>query len=112
MTAIGNDYAYEEIFARQLMNYGKPGDIAMALSVSGNSPNVVHAIEYGNMLGCTTIALTGRNGGKLGPLAQLNIQVAHPHMGRIEDSHMIVMHMIGYYFMDAEPALSQESASG
>jgi phosphoheptose isomerase len=63
---------------------------------------VVRAIEYANSAGCRTIALTGRDGGKLGPLAQLQIQVGHPHMGRIEDSHMIVLHMIAYYFMDAE----------
>ena len=50
--------------------------------------------------------MTGRDGGKLGALAQLNIQVAHPHMGHIEDGHVIVMHMICYYFMDAETAAS------
>ena len=64
--------------------------------------NVIRALEYANSIGCKTIALTGRDGGKLGPLAQLNIQVAAPHMGRIEDAHMIVCHMIGYYFMDGE----------
>ena len=66
----------------------------------GNSPNVLRAVEYGNSIGCKTLALTGRDGGKLGPLAQLNIQVPVPHMGRIEDAHMIVCHMIGYYFME------------
>ena len=71
----------------------------MAISGSGNSPNVLRAIEYANEVGCRTIALTGRDGGKLGPLAQLNIQVAGPHMGRIEEAHMVVCHMIGYYFM-------------
>jgi D-sedoheptulose 7-phosphate isomerase len=74
----------------------------IAISGSGNSPNVLHAVEYANSIGCRTIALTGRDGGRLGPLAQLNIQVAHPHMGRIEDGHVIVMHMICYYFMDTE----------
>jgi D-sedoheptulose 7-phosphate isomerase len=61
-------------------------------------------VEYGNSIGCRTIALTGRDGGKLGALAQLNIQVCHAHTGRIEDLHMIVMHMIGYYFMEEERA--------
>ena len=74
----------------------------MAMSGSGNSPNVLRAVEYANSIGCRTIALSGRNGGKLGPMAQLNVQASHPHMGRIEDVHMIVLHMIGYYFMDAE----------
>jgi D-sedoheptulose 7-phosphate isomerase len=74
----------------------------MAISGSGNSPNVLRAVEYANSIGCRTIALSGRDGGKLGPLAQLNIQAANPHMGRIEDVHMMVMHMICYYFMDTE----------
>jgi D-sedoheptulose 7-phosphate isomerase len=74
----------------------------MCISGSGNSPNVIRAMEYANSIGCKTLALTGRDGGKLGPLAQLNIQVDAPHMGRIEDAHMIVCHMIGYYFMDGE----------
>src|ERR1019366_1851936 len=58
---------------------------------------------YANSIGCRTIALSGRDGGRLGPMAQLNIQASNPHMGRIEDVHMIVMHMISYYFMDAKP---------
>jgi len=57
-------------------------------------------VEYGNSIGCKTIALTGRDGGRLGPLAQLNIHVPHPHMGRIEDAHLIAMHMMVYYFME------------
>ena len=60
----------------------------------------VLAAEYANSIGCKTIALTGRDGGKVGPLAQLNIQVPVPHMGRIEDAHMIICHMIAYRFMD------------
>ena len=72
----------------------------MAISGSGNSPNVLRAIEYANSAGCKYIALTGRDGGKLGPHGALNIQVEVPHMGRIEDAHMVVCHMICYYFMD------------
>ena len=63
---------------------------------------MLRAIEYANGAGCRTLALTGRDGGRLGPPAQLNIQVAVPHMGRIEDAHLVVCHMIGYYFMDVE----------
>jgi D-sedoheptulose 7-phosphate isomerase len=73
----------------------------MAISGSGNSRNVVCAAEYANSIGCRTIGLTGRDGGKLGGLVQLNLQVDIPHMGRIEDAHMIICHMIGYSFMDA-----------
>lgn len=102
LTAYSNDVDYECVFVEQLKNFAQPGDVLMAISGSGNSPNVLRAIEYANSTGCRTIALTGRDGGKLGPLAQLNIQVSEPHMGRIEDAHMIIAHMIAYYFMDAE----------
>ena len=102
LTAYSNDVGYECVFAEQLKNFAGPGDVLVAISGSGNSPNVLRAVEYANSIGCRTIALTGRDGGKLGPLAQLNIQASNPHMGRIEDGHMIVMHMICYYFMDQE----------
>jgi len=93
---------YDAVFVEQLKNFAQPGDILVAISGSGNSPNVLRAMEYANQAGCRTMALTGRDGGQLGPLAQLNIQVPVPHMGRIEDAHMIVCHMICYYFMDTE----------
>ena len=102
LTAYANDVSYDCVFVEQLRNFAHSGDVVMGISGSGNSPNVIRALEYANSIGCKTIALTGRDGGKLGPLAQLNIQVAAPHMGRIEDAHMIVCHMIGYYFMDGE----------
>jgi len=102
LTAYSNDVGYDCVFAEQLKNFAEPGDLVLALSGSGNSPNVLRAVEYANSIGCKTVALTGRDGGKLGPLANLNIQVSVPHMGRIEDAHMVVCHMIGYYFMDTE----------
>ncbi len=102
ITAYSNDVTYECVFAEQLKNFAQAGDLVMAISGSGNSPNVLRAIEYANSAGCRTIGLTGRDGGKLGPISQLNIQVPAPHMGRIEDAHMIVCHMIAYYFMDCE----------
>lgn len=102
ITAYANDVGYDCVFVEQLKNFAEPGDVVMAISGSGNSPNVLQAVEYANSIGCRTIALSGRDGGKLGPMAQLNLQASIPHMGRIEDVHMIVMHMICYYFMDAE----------
>ena len=102
ITAYSNDVGYECVFVEQLKNFAEPGDIVIAISSSGNSPNVLRAVEYGNATGCQTIALSGRDGGRLGPLAQLNIQIAHGHTGRIEDLHMVVLHMIGYCFMEAE----------
>ncbi len=100
ITAYSNDVSYDCVFAEQLKNFAQPGDVVMAISGSGNSPNVLCAVEYANSVGCETIALTGRDGGKLGPLAKLQVRVAEPHMGRIEDGHMIVCHMICYYFME------------
>lgn len=102
ITAYANDVGYEAVFAEQLKNFARPGDLVMAISGSGNSPNVIRAIEYANSIACRTLALTGRDGGRLGALAQLNLQVPVPHMGRIEDAHMIICHMIAYSFMDAE----------
>jgi D-sedoheptulose 7-phosphate isomerase len=102
ITAYANDVGYDVIFVEQLKNFAQANDLFMAISGSGNSPNVVLAMEYANSIHCRTIALTGRDGGKLGPLAQLNIQIPVAHMGRIEDAHMNICHMIGYYFMDAE----------
>ncbi len=102
ITAYANDVSYDSVYVEQLRNFAQTSDLVMGISGSGNSPNVLRALEYANSIGCKTIALTGRDGGKLGPLAQLNIQVGAPHMGRIEDAHMIVCHMIAYYFMDGE----------
>lgn len=101
MTAYSNDVSYECVFAEQLKNFAQPGDVVLAISGSGNSPSVLRAIEYGNSIGCKTIAMTGRDGGKLGKMAQLNLQVPVTHMGRIEDAHMIMCHMIAYHFMEA-----------
>lgn len=101
LTAYSNDVGYDCVFSEQLKNFAQADDVVMCISGSGNSPNVVCAMEYANSLGCKTIALTGRDGGKLGPMAQLNIQVPVMHMGRIEDAHMIVCHMIAYKFMEA-----------
>jgi len=100
ITAYSNDVSYDCVFVEQLKNFAQKDDLVMCISGSGNSPNVVRAMEYANTIGCKTIAITGRDGGQLGPLAQLNIQVAVPHMGRIEDAHMIVCHMIAYQFME------------
>jgi D-sedoheptulose 7-phosphate isomerase len=100
ITAYSNDVGYNCVFAEQLKNFAQPKDVLIAISGSGNSPNVLCAMEYANSIGCETIALTGRDGGKLGPMAKLQIRVAEPHMGRIEDAHMIVCHMFCYYFME------------
>jgi D-sedoheptulose 7-phosphate isomerase len=100
MTAYSNDVSYEDAICEQLKNFAQAGDIYMAISGSGNSMNVVRAMECAKSMGCRTLALTGRDGGKLGALAELNIHVREPHMGRIEDAHHIICHMIAYSFME------------
>ena len=104
LTAYANDVGYDSVFIEQLKSFALPGDVLMAISGSGNSQNVVQAVEYANACGLKTIGLTGRDGGKLGAVVQLNIHVPVPHMGRIEDTHMVVCHMIAYYFMETEGA--------
>lgn len=100
ITAYANDVAYDVVFEEQLKNFAVAGDLVIAISGSGNSPNVVRAAKFANETGCHTIALTGRDGGLLGKEAQLNILAAEPHMGRIEDVHLIVCHMLAYSFME------------
>ncbi|MDB6022644.1 MAG: phosphoheptose isomerase [Pedosphaera sp.] len=100
MTALGNDYAYDEIYVRQLMNYGRPGDVVLALSVSGNSPNVVKALEWSVTNGLHTIALVGAKRGRMAELAQQTIVIDSTHYGRVEDAQMGVCHMICYAFME------------
>lgn len=107
ITAIGNDYAYEDIFLRQLENYARPGDIVMVLSVSGNSPNLVKAIEYCKKQKIHTIALLGGKKGMLAELADESIIINSTHYGRVEDCQMHICHMICYAFVE-RPELQQE----
>lgn len=100
LTAYANDVGYDSVFLEPLKNFARPGDVVMALSGSGNSPNVIRAIEYANSIGCTTIGLSGRDGGKLAPMSALSIHIPFQNMGRIEDAHMVVCHMICYHFME------------
>ena len=100
LTALGNDYAYDEVFSRQLMNYGRPGDLVLCMSVSGNSPNIVKAVEWANQQGLDTIALVGGKRGRLADLAQHVIVIPSEHYGRVEDAHMGICHMICYAFME------------
>lgn len=96
MTAIGNDYGYEEIFVQQLMNMGvKKDDMVVAISASGNSPNVIKAIEYAKSKGAITFGLTGFSGGKLREVAQYAVHVPsnRGEYGPVEDAHMVLDHL-------------------
>ena len=100
LTALGNDYSYADVFASQLQNYGRPGDIAMTMSVSGSSPNCVKAIEWANAHGLHTIALVGAKRGRLAQIAKDVIAIADTHYGRVEDAHMGICHLLCYALME------------
>jgi D-sedoheptulose 7-phosphate isomerase len=106
LTAIGNDYSFEDIYVRQLMNYAQPGDILYTMSVSGNSPNLVKAVQWGNEHGMETIALLSQKQGKLAGIARHVVTVEDDHYGRVEDAHMTISHMICYAFMEGLSATS------
>ncbi len=100
MTALGNDYHFDEVFSRQLNNFASAGDILFTMSVSGNSPNLVAAVEWGKKHGVYTVALVGGKLGRLAELADLVVPVESTHYGRVEDAHMGICHMICYAFME------------
>ena len=100
MTALANDVSYEAIFAEQLRNLGQSGDLLIAISGSGNSRNVLNAVEVAGELGMTTIGWTGFGGGALAGMVDLAIVADSHHMGRVEDVHTVLMHLMCYYFMD------------
>jgi D-sedoheptulose 7-phosphate isomerase len=93
-SAIVNDNGYEEIFAKQLAVLANPGDIVIAISTSGNSRNIIKAIEFANKIGAVTIAFTGFDGGMLGSMADLELCVSSNSTERIEDMHLVLEHII------------------
>lgn len=101
MTAIGNDYGFEEIFVRQLRILGKKGDVVVAISASGNSPNLVKAFEHASTAGILTLAITAFDGGRLKQMADsgVHIPTGPKEYGPAEDIHMILDHLVGAYLM-------------
>lgn len=94
LMAVGNDLAYDQIFVQQLMNYGSEGDLVLAISGSGNSPNVLNAVDWANRHGLTTFGLTGYNGGKLKEMQQDGLHVALDDMGMVESIHLCLFHWV------------------
>jgi len=94
LTAIGNDYGFDQIFARQLRAMGRKGDIAMAISTSGNSRNVIVATEIAREMGLITVGLTGRDGGELASRVQYHLNVPHKLSARIQEVHIMVGHIL------------------
>ena len=91
LTSIANDYGFEQVFARQLEAHAKPGDIAIAISTSGNSPNVLKAVETAKRLGLSTIGLSGESGGKLKAMADLCVCVPSKTVARIQEAHIAII---------------------
>lgn len=94
LTAIGNDYGYDKVFSRQLEGMGNAGDIFFGISTSGNSQNVIEAFESARAKGITTVALVGRDGGKMAQMADIAIVVPSNATPRIQESHILIGHMI------------------
>jgi len=94
MLAWANDVGYEEIFVEQLKNLMEPGDVVIGISASGNSMNIIKAIEYANKNGGLTIGLCGCDGGKLVKCAQENIHVPTSYIQRVEDIHLLIEHLL------------------
>jgi D-sedoheptulose 7-phosphate isomerase len=93
LTAIGNDYGFDRVFARQLEGLGRKGDVAIGISTSGNSPNVLRALEAANDRGVISVALTGK-GGQAAAIARHHIGVAEELTARVQEVHMTVLHVI------------------
>ena len=100
MTALANDYAYEDVFVGQLQNYGQRGDLALSISVSGNSPNCVKALEWARQNGLQTVALVGAKRGRMAEIAEHVLVINDTHYGRVEDAHMGILHILCYAFME------------
>jgi D-sedoheptulose 7-phosphate isomerase len=94
LTAIGNDYAFDRVFVRQIQALGQPGDVALGISTSGGSPNVVAALEEAKLRGLQTIALTGKDGGAVGRTAAIHINVPSASTARIQEVHRTLLHVV------------------
>lgn len=94
LTAYANDHGYETVFAEPLITHSQPGDLAIAFTASGNSPNIVRAVEVAKAHGLTTIAFTGFDGGKVKDRVELNIHVPIHSYALVEDAHLILTHAI------------------
>lgn len=93
LTAISNDYGFKQVFNRQLKAYAQKGDLFIAISTSGNSENIVEALATARQLGCTTLGLSGRDGGKMNELCDLNIVVPDEVTARIQEMHILMGHI-------------------
>ena len=94
LTAIGNDYGYEKLFARQVQAHGRPGDVLIAYSTSGRSPNILRALEQANTLELVTIGFTGNRGGPMRELCRCLLEVPSAHTPKIQEGHLVLGHIL------------------
>lgn len=94
ITAVANDYSFDVVFARQIESLCRPGDVAVGLSTSGNSPNVLQAVDAAASIGALTVGITGNDGGKLARAVNLSLVVDHDRTCRIQEAHLFVGHTL------------------
>ena len=111
LTAIGNDYGYDEVFARQVQGLGRAGDVLLAISTSGNSGNVVKAIEAARSAGLCVVGFTGKGGGRMAELCDHLVNVPSSHTPHIQEIHEAVMHLLcqltDHYLFENPAALAE-----
>jgi len=94
LTAVANDYGYDNVFAKQVKALGEKGDILFAISTSGNSPNVLKAVELAKTIGMKSISLTGKDGGKIAGISDIDINIPVFSTARVQEAHITVIHII------------------
>lgn len=94
LTSVSNDYGYERVFERQVQALGQPGDLAIGISTSGNSPNVCLAVDAARGMGLITVGLTGCDGGRLGTRVQHHLNVPHNEAARVQEVHIMIGHVL------------------
>jgi D-sedoheptulose 7-phosphate isomerase len=94
LTSVANDYSYKQVFVRQIEALGRPGDIAFGISTSGESPNVLLALQAARARGMKTIALTGRDGGTIGAAAEIHVNVPDQSAARVQEVHRTILHVM------------------
>jgi D-sedoheptulose 7-phosphate isomerase len=108
LTAVSNDYGFEEVFQRQVEALAQSGDVVCGISTSGNSPNVLRALEKARSLGCATLSLTGRGGGLIAAITDQGIVVPAEEVPFIQEAHLVIIHILCGLIEDA--LLSGESS--
>jgi D-sedoheptulose 7-phosphate isomerase len=112
-SALANDEGYENVFAAQLESFVHPDDVVVAISASGNSPNVLKAVELANRAGARTVGMTGFDGGKLGKMVDIHLHVPSHIIEHVEDIHLVLEHLITRILRSAEtPELSASRPAG